>query len=680
MSGFIEGENRGQSTLFPERFDDYVGENSPVRVIDVFIDGLGVSGLGFKTDASDTGRMRAHKPLLRSWPGIGMVECVLACSAIVLLFVSEQAEAIDFRVGPVEGIFDTTLSYGAIYRTKNPEDDLVAAGNGGNAADANADDGTLNYDTGIVSNMVAFNTELTFKWGAVGGFVKTIGYYDWEVKDDDREHRDFSSRTLDTIGSNVEVRDAYLTGRFGWGGLPWQVRVGKQVINWGETTFVRDGVDTISPFDAVAAFQPARSRRDTRVPHGMVWAAANVTETFAVEAFYQYDWEGVALPAAGSYFSTNDLTGTGDFRFAQLSGNEFSDLGTDLDVALGLPVGTLGFDPQFLQIPERFRDTPRNSGQFGAGILAITQGGNALKFGLHYIRYHSRLPLIGGVTADQAGVDATSDARVADTEAALAPVYESAGLSSSESQVVSMGAAGSLTLSEYANSAGYFSEYPEDISMWAMTFNTATLRTGTLVGVEISHHRNFPFQLALGDVFNAILSPIQFDNGFAMGALGGFAASSRISGYKRLDRSQLAVSATQLLGPRFGASQSLLAIDAAFIHVHDFPGRDEPALQAPGGGDASSWGYRLLAQLEYSSVLGGLNILPRIAFVHDAKGFTPAPVSAFREDRKVFSIGVRANYINRWFGDLSYTTFFGGGNSNNLSDRDFIRFQVGYGF
>ena len=60
MSGFIEGEHRGQSTLFPERFDDYVGEESPVRVIDVFIDGLDIPGLGFKTEASDTGRPGYH--------------------------------------------------------------------------------------------------------------------------------------------------------------------------------------------------------------------------------------------------------------------------------------------------------------------------------------------------------------------------------------------------------------------------------------------------------------------------------------------------------------------------------------------------------------------------------------------------------------------------------------------
>jgi transposase len=56
MSGFIEGENRYQSTLFPERLDDYVDEESPVRVIDFFIDGLKISGLGFKTEPADTGR------------------------------------------------------------------------------------------------------------------------------------------------------------------------------------------------------------------------------------------------------------------------------------------------------------------------------------------------------------------------------------------------------------------------------------------------------------------------------------------------------------------------------------------------------------------------------------------------------------------------------------------------
>ena len=60
MSGFIEGENRYQSTLFPEHVDDYVEEDSVVRVIDVFIDRLDISGLGFKAEPANTGRPGYH--------------------------------------------------------------------------------------------------------------------------------------------------------------------------------------------------------------------------------------------------------------------------------------------------------------------------------------------------------------------------------------------------------------------------------------------------------------------------------------------------------------------------------------------------------------------------------------------------------------------------------------------
>jgi transposase len=60
MSGFIEGEDRHQATLFPERLDDYVAEDNAVRVIDVFLDELDLSGLGFKTEPSDTGRPSYH--------------------------------------------------------------------------------------------------------------------------------------------------------------------------------------------------------------------------------------------------------------------------------------------------------------------------------------------------------------------------------------------------------------------------------------------------------------------------------------------------------------------------------------------------------------------------------------------------------------------------------------------
>ncbi len=60
MTDFIEGENRFQATLFPEQLDDYIAEDNSVRVIDVFIDGINLSGMGFKTVPEVTGRPAYH--------------------------------------------------------------------------------------------------------------------------------------------------------------------------------------------------------------------------------------------------------------------------------------------------------------------------------------------------------------------------------------------------------------------------------------------------------------------------------------------------------------------------------------------------------------------------------------------------------------------------------------------
>ena len=54
MTDFIEGESRSQATLFPERLDDYISEENPVRVIDVFVDELDIGSLGFKTHPEET--------------------------------------------------------------------------------------------------------------------------------------------------------------------------------------------------------------------------------------------------------------------------------------------------------------------------------------------------------------------------------------------------------------------------------------------------------------------------------------------------------------------------------------------------------------------------------------------------------------------------------------------------
>ena len=94
-----------------------------------------------------------------------------------------------------------------------------------------------------------------------------------------------------------------------------------------------------------------------------------------------------------------------------------------------------------------------------------------------------------------------------------------------------------------------------------------------------------------------------------------------------------------------------------------------------------SWGYRLAAKADYNSVFGtSITLSPRIAFNHDVHGTTPGPGGNFLQGRKSGTIGVEANYQNKLLFDLSYTTFFGGGQFNQIADRDFASFTVKYSF
>ena len=65
MKRFVEGLDRGQSSLFPERLEDWIGEDNPVRVIDVFVDELDLGGLGFdRVEPRETGRPGYHPSVL----------------------------------------------------------------------------------------------------------------------------------------------------------------------------------------------------------------------------------------------------------------------------------------------------------------------------------------------------------------------------------------------------------------------------------------------------------------------------------------------------------------------------------------------------------------------------------------------------------------------------------------
>jgi hypothetical protein len=568
-----------------------------------------------------------------------------------------------FALGELRGQLDLTLGHGLLLRVEDSDSELVGIGNGGSAESVNGDDGNQNYEKGVAANQLRGSAELTLAWRNFGAFVRAAGFYDFENELGERARTELDGDALWEVGAGAELQDAYLAARFDLYGMPLYLRAGRQVVNWGESGFLRFGVDVVNPLDLTALAQPAATAADVFKRQGMLWAAAVLTETLALEAFYQYDWEPAGLPPLGSFLSADDLVGDDGAHAAFEGFGRFSDLGTDLDAAFGLPAGTLGFDPDFMKIPSLGRQSPDDQGQFGFTLQAFLPQLNASKLALHFASYHSRLPIVNGRTADAAAVAGTSDAAV---DARAAELSAATGLPPAQTRPI----AETVTVGEFANEARSFVSYPENLRMLGLSFNTATLQTGTLVSAELSHHFDWPVQLPREQVIVATLSPILFTDAFAETPLGRFGPAQEVRGDVESGKTQLSLGLAQLLGRRLGAAQSLLAFDVGWVHLHDLPAT-HPA-------DADSWGYRLIAQLTYDGLLGGVTLRPQLLFAHDVGGTTPGPLGAFLEDRKLLIPTLSFQYRQTWTADLSYSRSFGAAARDPLHDRDFVRLNLIY--
>ena len=124
--------------------------------------------------------------------------------------------------------------------------------------------------------------------------------------------------------------DHYITATVDVAGTPVHFS-SASVVNWSATSFLRDGLDLVSPLDFATGFQPAASHRPAQTTRYVV-GSRELSEIIAVEGYYQYRWEPLVLPPVSSYFSTIDFSAVAA-NAAFLGAGQYSDLGTDLDTA-----------------------------------------------------------------------------------------------------------------------------------------------------------------------------------------------------------------------------------------------------------------------------------------------------------------------------------------------------------
>lgn len=374
---------------------------------------------------------------------------LLATAVSLATLTSPSAQAFQFKLAndEITGSFDTTLSYGSIWRVTGQDAVNIGTANGGTKPNVNYDNGDLNHKRGEqVSSLFKMTNELDINYRNYGAFVRVLSFYDAAVQGKQyNPNRANQGVIRNRLGHDYEILDAYVRGTFKIGDRRLNVRAGQQVVSWGESTFIPNGINAINPVDVVKLRAPGAELKEAFLPVDMLWASQEITDNLSIEAFNQFGFKKTRLEPNGSYFSTNDfLSPGGSFVVAG---------GGDNPIATHPMLGPLG-------IPRSDDRNPSRNGQFGLAARWLVPELNNTEFGFYHIRYHSRIPYASGTTG--AAANAPSLAR-------------------------------------------YFADYPEDIKLYGMSFNTPGPMGIALQG-EYSYRPNMPVQIAATDLLNALLT------------------------------------------------------------------------------------------------------------------------------------------------------------------------------
>jgi hypothetical protein len=359
----------------------------------------------------------------------------------------------------------------------------------------------------------------------------------------------------------------------------------------------------------------------------MSWGSVDLTPNVSVEGFYQYRWEKIHIDPPGTYFSTNDFAGAG---------------GTTVFLGFGTPPDIPPFsdptDPTrpFLGVGRLPDMEPDDGGQYGVALRWFVPSWGDTEFGLYFINYHSRLPIINGRTGTLAGaqtaglVGASATPIVTEvltqlamgatpTEALMAGIGVGVGMGApmgssmaiSDTAVTAAVGGGTpgdvvaavtpvataFATDAYSQTARYFLSYPEDIKLIGLSFNTQLGTSGIALQGELSYRMDAPLQVDDVELLFAALAPISPIFAGTSGIPGEPGASQLpgyfgqdystqfetvIPGYILQDLWQLQATATKIFGPGLGADQAVLLGEFAVTSVPDLPDKSVLRMEAAG--------------------------------------------------------------------------------------------------
>lgn len=578
----------------------------------------------------------------------------------------------------------------------------------------NSDNGNLNFGRGLFSQQYRSVHDIFLDYDNVGFFARVLMFYDYYIEQHEAPHATLSGDAHELVGKDIRMLDRYFYANLYYGDTPISIKIGNQVIAWGESGFI-SGMNILqNPRDFNQLIMSGGDLKQASIPVESVWLSLGLGENLNMEAYLKTGWKPNNLPPSGSYFSTADMIGAG---------------GDELCINGGMLSDSDARRVCVARAPDRLAS---DDGEYGIKLAWYVPELNNTEFGLYYLRYHNPSPVFGA----REGIPDTS-----------------------------------LPVQLQAN---YYFQYPENLSLYGFTFNTVA-PWGTSIAGEFTYRKDVPLSVdiyeILGSAVGNLVNILLYDaaNGGQLATLlgGGDVDAAQLlsvagallpgflngpealdawlaqqdtsdfrdhpdegnycqtsdtcyphyqielmppfSGYDvpaYVERDEIKASLLGIhtfSGDWINASQILLVAELGGLYILDHPSVDELRLLTPGTegrgaldpipslrglpccdrsrwSDAFAWGYVLRANADYSGVLDTLTLTPSVLWQHDVNGTSPIGAAGFVEGVRMLRVGLKASNQSAADVALHYTRFMGNEQANKLHDRDFVSLSFNYSF
>ncbi|MEG2045524.1 MAG: DUF1302 family protein [Comamonas sp.] len=238
-------------------------------------------------------------------------------------------------------------------------------------------DGNKNFDKGsLTANRLGAVFESKLSKGDSGFVLNASTFYDdvYHGRNDNPgptistggQYDRFTPAAKRYGGGYSRLLDTYAYTSFNMGESRATVRLGKQVVNWGESMFFANIASAQGPSDGAKAASPGAEVKEILLPEDQISASLELTPNLSLLAHYQFGFHETLLPAVGMYTSTSNLLGPGANCGFRAGAACFLNRGSDI--------------------------RPSSTGQWGIGSrYRVT---SETEVGVYYLDYNDRSPNI----------------------------------------------------------------------------------------------------------------------------------------------------------------------------------------------------------------------------------------------------------------------------------------------